>query len=170
MKFKRICKIIAIVLLVMLPILYALADTISYPSTFQAYKDHCLFTIEYDQIQILDIDCNYLPRLMKVWFLPFQKQKVLDEIQNDVISYLDALIHKQGSPYMKYQVSEDFRHIDVYYEPRSDYDERIAYFPHTEQSKIRAKVHLYHELLHGYGNTDFSGEPIVDVQPYQYRK
>ncbi len=171
MKIKRIGYRIAIVLgiiVCMLPIVFILGDTIDYTSQFDEYKDYCLFTIEYKPIFELDIDSNASPRWMKVWFLPFQKKKLLNKIQNDVISYMDALIEAPDSPFSRYEISENFEQIYIYRSNGATSNHIVAYFPFSERSKLITKLYLYHQLLDGYQNENAPHSCNIILIPEQF--
>jgi len=113
--------------------------------TINEYSDFYWFKMRSTPIISFNFGTGGPPALCRVWFLPGQKQKLLDQIKKDVNDELANLTSEYNDFIKNYEISDDFKYIYIYiFMPN-----RPRFFNETE--KLKPKVSLYHQLIHGWG-------------------
>ncbi len=120
------------------------------------YNAYYLFKKEEKTEGFLTGDSGY-----KVWFAPSQKRRMLEKIRKDVVGELENLKANYGDVLKSYEISEDFKKITCYYEGEID---RVYDSEDLDLVRIETKVELFHQVIHGYGNSEFQGEIIEFVE------
>jgi len=52
-----------------------------------------------------------------IYFLPGQRQKMLERVEEDIIHLLDMLVGQYSHVFYKYEIIDDFRHVRIYETP-----------------------------------------------------
>ena len=110
------------------------------------YSDLYWFKMRSMRIISFNFGTGGPPALCRVWFLPGQKQKLLDQIKKDVNDELANVIAEYSNAFQSYEISEDFKKIYIYIYK----DATWPYGLIPEDESIKPKVSLYHELIHGW--------------------
>ena len=98
-----------------------------------------------------------------LYFLPKERDKMLEKIKEDIIAYLDQMVGEHGDIFPKYEVSDDFSQMRIY---QAALDIINANKPSVVWANSRFSVHLfsfYHSVKKGhpaYMNDDYTFEVI----------
>jgi hypothetical protein len=123
------------------------------------YKEFYLYKKDYEPFFSFNFGTGGLGKGYKVWFLPGQKQKLLEKIKEDVNTELKNIVANNRDIIKNYEISDDFKKIYVYYYKDAynyELNRESAHRIYELASKlsdgtVRRKVELYHEFIHGSG-------------------
>ena len=92
----------------------------------------------------------------KIWFLPGQRAKLVDKIEEDVRTSLDDLAANNSDLVQGYEISEDFQDISVYLYMHGTAREELRKRVDMDAlaRSIMYRLELRNQLIHGYG-TEF---------------
>ena len=160
-KKKRILKRALIIAAITLPVLL-LAGWLIWTASGVKVTGRCAYYVDdYDEFILHKEWINIRPFInfgtggssgYKLWFLPGQKQKMLDKIKEDVNAELSDMVANYSNVFKSYEVSDDFKKVYFYY-----YKDVIWPYGLDVTEAIAPQIELYHQLIHGYGRTELSG-------------
>lgn len=109
--------------------------------------------------------------IREVYFLPGQKEKILEKLKQDVNNYLEKLIEEHGDTYYKYEISDDFRTVRIYeasgYIDRSyDLGPKVRDYDLGSEvsTRIESLIGLYHNIKEGQSAGFSSNELVVFIK------
>ena len=106
----------------------------------------------------------------KLYILPSKKELLLEKIKEDVINALEYLIGEYSDIYYKYEVSDDFRRINVYQASR-DIDENKRNNALANSNFSVYLISLYHSIRKGHSAsrpTDYTVKFIEPPKPSRF--
>lgn len=101
----------------------------------------------------------------KIWIKPGRKEKLLNKIKEDVNAQLMNISTNNSEIIDHFEVDNDFKKIYIYYKKDSgfiDFDNNTVV--QLLEQTVAYKVELYHQILHGYGKTEYDGDIISFVE------
>lgn len=143
---RKIIKTIFITLLIALItfiIVYNMGIKISRNNLLEdEYKEYYVYKHDYSSEGIFET-IHY----SRVWFLPFQKKSLLNQLQKDVYSLLEDFVKSNEDFTIDYVISDDFKKVIIYVDDPNHFN-APGYANLTDE--VIKRVFLYQELLHGY--------------------
>ena len=152
-KRKTVLKTILILVLLLPPILlmilYATGTTIDRNMYTEKYKDFYIHKFDYKALSLgFDFGTgNNAPRYTKIWFLPSQKEKLLNKIKEDVHDILSDIKVTSEHVTVDYEISDDFRDVIIYVDSIEMWRAYKARYETVFWAEIGHRIALYHELL-----------------------
>lgn len=166
---KRTAKkvsVIGFVLIALLVILFHMGTKIDRNPRLDGYDDYYLCRYDYQALALMGFPGMPPDSYSRVWFLPFQKAKLLAQIKEDIHGVMTDVQTAYDTAVFAYEISDDFRKVvvsvddyDTYMRLRYDYanpDETNLF------DEIEQRVVLYHDLT-GSDDTPYIGD-IVDIR------
>ena len=125
----------------------------------EEYKDYYIHKFDYKALS-LDMDFgtgNSSPQYTRIWFLPSQKEKLLNKIKVDVNEILTEIQVTNENATVDYEISDDFKEVMIYIDNEITYRAYHVMYEMELREEIGVRVVLYHELLQSsdipyYGN------------------
>ena len=161
MKQKNRKKFLIVLLLlpVLLITLFFTGTKIDRNMYTERYKDFYIHKFDYEALSLgFDFGTgNNAPRYTKIWFLPSQKEKLLNKIKEDVNEILTEIQVTNENVTVDYEISDDFKEVMIYIDNEITYRAYHVMYEMKLREEIGMRVVLYHELLQSsdipyYGN------------------
>jgi len=110
-------------------------------------------------------------RTKDVFFLPFQRERMLERIRADINNGLEALITEYGDIFYRYEIGDDFRQVRIYLAPQMCIHvapgQVCIPIPHELHSEVNYRfsslIALYHNINTGSGG-GFQQNIVVFVE------
>ena len=100
-----------------------------------------------------------------VYFLPGQRDRLLEKLKDDIISGLDTLIEEHSDLYYKYEIHDDFKRASIYKTLEFSEGNSLNNPLHTEVGGLLSdQFSLYNAVRAGH-NTGFSEPIILEIEP-----
>lgn len=159
-----------IVFLLCLPVLlitlYYTSSKISWNPYLDEYKIDYIHRFDYE-LTVRGWFTTSINRYSRIWFLPSQKEQLLNKIKDDVNEILIDIQTQVADENITidYEISDDFKNITLYIDHYETYmqmglsDESDGIHSWNLSSEIGMRVVLYHELLYSINHSD---------DPYEY--
>jgi len=99
-----------------------------------------------------------------IYFLPGQKEQMLEKIREEVSDELETLIKQHGDIFYKYEISDDFKQVRIYRTPGYIWGGGR----HALESKVRNRIGILIELHHNIKEgplVSFDYSPVVFREP-----
>jgi hypothetical protein len=149
---QKVVKITIIFLLlqpIWLMILLITGTTIDRNMYTEEYKDFYIHKFDYKALSLgFDFGTgNNAPRYTKIWFLPSQKEKLLNKIKEDVNEILTEIQVTNENVTVDYEISDDFKEVMIYIDNEITYRAYHVMYEMKLREEIGMRVVLYHELL-----------------------
>lgn len=163
-KIIKVCTVIILILSIVLVIIANMGTKVGGRSRTYVddYKEFYLYKVE------ISNDFMGFPGMDtqrdKIWFLPGQKNKLLNKIKADVNAELSQIAKENSDIIKKIEISNDFKKIYIYCFEGSTYSSHFDSLNKMLIEKIVYRVELYFQILDGYGNTDFDGDILNYVE------
>ena len=109
------------------------------------YKEYYVYKHDYSSEGIFET-IHY----SRVWFLPFQKKSLLNQLQKDVYSLLEDFVKSNEDFTIDYVISDDFKKVIIYVDDPNQFNESPDYS--NLKDEVIKRVFLYQNLLNGYGS------------------
>ncbi len=160
---RKTLKITLIVFLLLLPVLLI---TLFFTGTLidrnmytEEYKDFYIHKFDYKAFS-LGINFgtgNEQAQYTRIWFLPSQKEKLLNKIKEDVNDILTGIQVTNENVTVDYEISDDFRNVILYFDNGIVLRAYHVMYEMELRTEIGMRVVLYHELSQSsdvpyYGN------------------
>ncbi|MCI8388379.1 MAG: hypothetical protein HFE63_07965 [Clostridiales bacterium] len=171
MKRKIIRRTIIVVLITLLLALITYTVTLNmgvkinnFDDLLEEYKEYYIYKHRFHpHYTLFSLRLSPLSSYSRIWFLPFQKSKLLNKLKEDVSDILTDIVLSDETAIYDYSISDDFKEIIIYVD--QDKYEQFDYeiFMNDEYSLdgIIYRVMLYNDLLHGYDSL-YYGDIIKD--------
>ena len=177
MKQKNRKKFLIVLLLlpVLLITLFFTGTKIGRNMYTEEYKDYYIHKFDYKALS-LDMDFgtgNSSPQYTRIWFLPSQKEKLLNKIKEDVHDILAEIQVTNENVTVEYEISDDFKKVMIYIDNDITYRAYHVMYEMELRTEIGMRVVLYHGLSQSsdvtyYGNVVrfvYTGkEPLLSEQ------
>ncbi len=111
------------------------------------YKEYYIYKYDYTKFSWWDDPCNSPDALSRIWFLPFQKKSLLNQLQKDVYSLLEDFIKSNENLNIDYIISDDFKKVIIYVDDPHHFS---APGHGNLMDEVIKRVFLYQNLLNGY--------------------
>ena len=165
--FKKIIKVTTVIILILSIVLVIIAnmgtEVRGRSRTYvDAYKEFYLYKVEisYDFMGFPGMDTWR----DKIWFLPGQKNKLLNKIKADVNAELSQIAKENSDIIKDFKISDDFKKIHIYCYNDSTNSRRFGLLAQMLTEKIACRVELYFQILNGYGKTSYDGDILNYVE------
>ncbi len=153
---------ITVLVLLFLPpllvILFELGTKIDKNTHMDSYKDYYIYRIDYVSHGIFESSAY-----TSLWFLPSQKEQLLNKIKEDVSEILidiQAQMSKDNIT-MDYEISDDFKDVTIYIDDYGTYMQ-MSHWAESDvidseylKSEIGMRVTLYHDLIQNSHEPDY---------------
>ena len=96
-----------------------------------------------------------------VYFLPGQRDKLLEKIKDDIISGLDTLIEEHSDHYYKYEIRDDFKQASLY---KNFYASDKNSLNKPDLGLLSKQFSLYNAVKEGQ-SVGMSGSIILEIEP-----
>ncbi len=149
---RTVLKITLIVFLLWLPVLlitlFFTGTTIDRNMYIEEYKDFYIHKFDYKALSSgMDFGTgNSPPQYTKIWFLPSQKEQLLNKIKEDVNDILSDLQVANENVTVHYEISDDFKEVMIYIDDYITYNAYHVMYEMELRDVIGNRVVLYHEL------------------------
>lgn len=97
----------------------------------------------------------------KVYFLPGQKEKMLEKIKEDINHSLETLIEEDSDIYYKYEISDNFRVVYLY-EASGNIDKQRRDELGPGIIRIEFLIGLYHNIKEGH-SVGFGTNELIEI-------
>ncbi|MBQ7299130.1 MAG: hypothetical protein IJW77_04740 [Clostridia bacterium] len=162
---RTVLKITVIVFLLCLPVLlitlYYTSSKISWNPYLDEYKNDYIHRFDYE-LTVRGWFTTSINRYSRIWFLPSQKDKMLNAIMEDIKNLMPEIQELNEEIIVDYEFSEDFRRVILYVIPpklalpesptnevdvtRPIYIANSVYFT----DEMNKRLDIYCEILYGY--------------------
>jgi len=171
----KITLIVFLLLPLLLIPLFYLGTRIERNLYTDSYKDYYIHKFDYSALS-LDTDFgtgNSSPQYTRIWFLPSQKEKLLNKIKEDVHDILAEIQVTNENVTVEYEISDDFKKVMIYIDNDITYRAYHVMYEMELRTEIGMRVVLYHGLSQSsdvpyYGNVVrfvYTGkEPLLSEQ------
>lgn len=156
---RKVLTILVLLPSILLIILFATGTTIHRNMYTEEYKDYYIHKFDYKALSLgMDFGTgNHAPLYTKIWFLPSQKEKMLNKIKEDVNEILTEIQVTNENATVDYEISDDFKEVMIYIDNEITYRAYHVMYEMELREEIGVRVVLYHELLQSsdipyYGN------------------
>ncbi len=146
---KTILILVLLLPPILLMILFATGTTIDRNMYTERYKDFYIHKFDYEALSLgFDFGTgNNAPRYSKIWFLPSQKEKLLNKIKEDVNEILTEIQVTNENVTVDYEISDDFKEVMIYIDDEITYSAYLVMYEMKLREEIGMRVVFYHELL-----------------------
>ncbi len=151
---RTVLKITLIVFRLWLPVLlitlFFTGTKIDRNMYTEEYKDYYIHKFDYKALS-LDMDFgtgNSSPQYTRIWFLPSQKEQLLNKIKEDVNDILAGIQVTNENVTVEYEISDDFKKVMIYIDNDITYRAYHVMYEMELRLEIGCRVVLYHELAH----------------------
>jgi len=96
-------------------------------------------------------------------FLPGHRERMLEQIKEDVINELETLIREHGDAFSKYEICDDFKQVRIYMASEDVHGISYDFIVRLDE-RLGTLIELYHNTEDGY-RVIFSGAIVVFVEP-----
>jgi len=175
---RTVLKITVIVFLLWLPVLlitlYYTSSKISWNPYLDEYKNDYIHRFDYE-LTVRGWFTTSINRYSRIWFLPSQKEKMLNAIMEDIKNLMPEIQELNEEIIVDYEFSEDSPYVTVYLKPpefplpESLPDEVYltppAYLPNLVYltDEMEDRLDLYCDIMYGNGATYYG-----NVIEYRY--
>lgn len=183
---KRIIKkaiIIAVITLFIAPIALIItfnmgkkiAASTEINQLMEGYADYYIYKYDYLQFKIFSDPCNGSLPYSRIWFLPFQKTKLLNRIKKDVNDILDDMLMSNDIAAVDYQISDDFKHVFIYiyknrtalnkpYDPNDPQAAASRTYSSFLKNEVGWRIELYDQLSYKRRTAFLSEDTITFIE------
>lgn len=166
---KKLKNIIFIMLLFVFIIIFAVntfSVKVAFPSAqcIDEYREFYFYKKDIIVKPFLDFGEGGAFPAVKIWFLPGQKNKLLNKIKVDINTEILQIAEENNDIIKDFKISDDFKKIYIYCYKGSTNSSHFNSLSEALTERIRYKVEVYFQILDGYGNTDFHGYIINYVE------
>lgn len=168
---KKQKNIIFIMLLIVFFIIFAMntfSVIVAFPSAqcIDEYKEFYFYKKDIIVKPFLDFGEGGAFPAVKIWFLPGQKNKMLNKIKVDINSEISQIAEENNDIITDFKINDNFKKIYIYCYKGSTNTIHFNSLSEALTERIRYKVEVYFQILDGYGNTNYDGDILNYVEIY----
>ena len=141
----------------------------------EGYADYYIYKYDYLQFKIFSDPCNGSLPYSRIWFLPFQKTKLLNRIKKDVNDILDDMLISNDIAAVDYQISDDFGQVFIYidknrtalnkpYNPKDPQAAASRTYSSFLKNEVGWRIELYDQLSHKRRTAFLSEDTITFIE------
>ena len=141
----------------------------------EGYADYYIYKYDYLQFKIFSDPCNGSLPYSRIWFLPFQKTKLLNRIKKDVNDILEDMLISNDIAAVDYQISDDFGQVFIYidknrtalnkpYDPNDPQAAASRTYSSFLKNEVGWRIELYDQLSHKRRTAFLSEDTITYIE------
>lgn len=165
-KLKGTIFIMLLIVFIIIFVMNTFRVMVTFPSAqcMDEYKEFYFYKKDIIVKPFLDFGEGGAFPAAKIWFLPGQKNKLLNKIKVDVYSEISQIAEENNDIIKDFKISDDFKKIYIYGYIGSTNSSHFNSLWEELTERIRYKVEVYFQILDGYGNTNYDGAILNYVE------